>query len=87
MSFASIAKTTKNNIKYSHKLFSDYLKDECDSTVFLQPTSKEEIVNICDALHDLGSVTIWCLHGCWNVCKYMLMLFSTFMSFLSICMS
>ena len=46
MSFASIAKTTKNNIKYSHKLFSDYLKDECDRTVFLQPTSKEEIVNM-----------------------------------------
>ena len=44
--FAFIAKTTKSNIKYSHKHFSDYLKEDCDSTIFLKPTSKEEIGNI-----------------------------------------
>ena len=42
---------------------------------------------ICDALCDLGSVTIWHLHGRSNAYKCMLMLFSTFMLFLSVCMS
>ena len=36
--FASIAKTSKKSIKYSHKLFSDYISNESSSTVFLQPT-------------------------------------------------
>ena len=44
--FAYIAETTKKNIKYSHKHFSNHLKNECDSTIFLKPTSKEEIGNI-----------------------------------------
>ena len=44
--FASIAKTTKKSIKYSHKHFSDYLSNESSSTIFLQPTDKEEIANI-----------------------------------------
>ena len=44
--FASIAETTKKSIKYSHKHFSDYLSNESSSTIFLQPTDKEEIVNI-----------------------------------------
>ena len=48
---AFIAETTKNNIKYSHKHFSDYLKEECESTIFLKPTSKEEIGNIISSLN------------------------------------
>ena len=48
--FASIAETTKNNIKYSHKHFSDYLKEECESTIFLKPTSKEEVGSIISSL-------------------------------------
>ena len=45
--FATIAETTKYNIKHSHKHFSDYLiKEECGSAIFLKPTSKEEIANI-----------------------------------------
>ena len=36
--FASIAETTKKNIKYTHKQFSDHLSNECDSAIFLQPT-------------------------------------------------
>ena len=40
--FASIAETTKKSIKYSHKHFSDYLSVETSSTIFLQPTDKEE---------------------------------------------
>ena len=44
--FASIAETTKKSIKYAHKHFLDYLSNESDSTIFLQPTDKEEIANI-----------------------------------------
>ena len=39
--FDSIPETTKKNIKYSHKHFSDYLSNESISTVFLQPTDRE----------------------------------------------
>ena len=45
--FASIAETTKKSIKYTHKHFSD----ESDSTIFLQPTDKEEIANIISSLN------------------------------------
>ena len=41
----------QKNIKYSHKNFSDYLSNESDSTVFLQPTDKEEMTNIISSLN------------------------------------
>ena len=42
-------KTIRDNCftKFSHKHFSDYLSNENSSTIFLQPTDKEEIANIC----------------------------------------
>ena len=49
--FASIAETTKKSIKYSHKHFSDYLSKKSESTIFLQPTDKEEIANIISSLN------------------------------------
>ena len=49
--FASIAETTKNNIKYSYEIFSHNLKEDCESTIFLKPTSKEEIGNIISSLY------------------------------------
>ena len=49
--FASIAETTKKSMKYSHKHFSNYLSNEIDSTLFLQLTYKEEIVNIISSLN------------------------------------
>ena len=49
--FASIAETTKKSIKYSHKHFSDSLSNESSSTIFLQPTDKEEIANIISSLN------------------------------------
>ena len=49
--FASIAETTKKSIKYTHKHFSNYLSNESDSTIFLQPTDKEEIANIISSLN------------------------------------
>ena len=48
--FASITETTKKSIKYTHKHFSDYLSNESDSTIFLQPTDKKEITNIISSL-------------------------------------
>ena len=49
--FASIAETTKKSIKYSHKHVPDYLSNESSSTIFLQPTDKEEIANIISSLN------------------------------------
>ena len=49
--FASIAETTRRTIKFSHKHFSDYLSNESSSTIFLQPTDKEEIANIISSLN------------------------------------
>ena len=47
----SIAEATKNDIKYFYKHFSDYLSNESSSTIFLQPTDKEEIANIICSLN------------------------------------
>ena len=44
--FDSITETTKKNIKYPHKHFSDYLSNENSSTMFLLPTDKKEIAII-----------------------------------------
>ena len=41
----------KRNIKYSHKHFSDYLSNETSGTIFLEPTDKEEIVNVIYSLN------------------------------------
>ena len=48
--FACIAETTKESIKYSHKHFSD-LSNESSSTIFLQPTDKEEVAKIISSLN------------------------------------
>ena len=48
---------------------------------------RQKYSNICDALCDFGSVTIWRLHGRLSACECMLTLCSTFISILSICMS
>ena len=48
--FASIAETTKKKQKI-HINFSDYLSNENSSTIFLQPTDKEEITNIISSLN------------------------------------
>ena len=46
-----MAETTKKSIRYSHKHFSDYLSSEGSSTIFLQPTDKEEIANVISSLN------------------------------------
>ena len=44
-------KLQKKGIKYSHKHFSDHLSNESDSTIFLQPTDKEEKANFISCLN------------------------------------
>ena len=41
----------KKSIEYSHKHFSDYLSNERSSTVLLQLTDKEEMVNIISSVN------------------------------------
>ena len=49
--FAFIAETTKRGIKYLHEHFSHYLSSESSSTIFREPTDKEEIANIISTLN------------------------------------
>ena len=44
--FSFVGNTTEENIKYSHKHFSDYLNNQCNNSVFIQPTDSEEITNV-----------------------------------------
>ena len=39
------------NINYSHKHFSEYLKHQCNNSIFIQPTDSEEIANIISSLN------------------------------------
>ena len=41
--FSSIADTAKENIKYSHKHFSDFLNNQCNNSTFIQPTDSDII--------------------------------------------
>ena len=49
--FASVADTAKQNINHSHKHFSEYLKHQCNNSIFIQPTDREEIANIISSLN------------------------------------
>ena len=49
--FASVAETAKQNINYSHKHFSEYLKHQCNNSIFIQSTDSEEIANIISSLN------------------------------------
>ena len=49
--FASVAETAKQNINYSHKHFSEYLKNQCNNSIFIQPTDSKEIANIISSLN------------------------------------
>ena len=60
--FASVAETAKQNINYSHKHFSEYLKHQCNNSIFIQPTDSEEIANIISSLNinkACGPFSIW----------------------------
>ena len=49
--FASIAETAKASINYSHKHFSDFLKDKNQNFFFLSLSNKYEIQNIICSLN------------------------------------
>ena len=49
--FASVAETAKQNINYSLKHFSEYLKHQCNNPIFIQPTDSEGITNIISSLN------------------------------------
>ena len=49
--FASVAETSKKKKKNSLRHFSDYLSNENNNTIFLQPTNKEEMANIISYLN------------------------------------
>ena len=49
--FSSVADTVKVNLKYSHKLLSDYLNNQCNNSTFIQPIDSEEIANIISTLN------------------------------------
>ena len=44
--FTSAADTANDNMKYSHKNFSDYVNNQRNNSIFIQPTDSEEIANI-----------------------------------------
>ena len=48
--FTSDAAKTKESIKYSHKHFSNFLKNRSDDSFSLSPTDKYEIINIVPSL-------------------------------------
>ena len=38
--FVSVADAAKQNINYSHKHFAEYLKHQCNNSIFIQPTDQ-----------------------------------------------
>ena len=54
--FSSIANNTKRNISYSHKHFSDFLKNRSNISFFVSPTDKKEIENVISSLDSNKSV-------------------------------
>ena len=54
--FSSIANNSKRNISYSHKHFSDFLKNRSNNSFFVSPTDKKEIENVISSLDSNKSV-------------------------------
>ena len=49
--FASVADTAKWNINCPHRHVFEYLKRQCNNSIFIQPTYSEEIANIISSLN------------------------------------
>ena len=54
--FSSIATKTKLNISFSHKRFSDFLKNRSNISFFVSPTDKTEIEDVISSLDSNKSV-------------------------------
>ena len=50
-SFSSFADTAKESIMSSRKHFSDYHNNQCNNSIFIKPTDREEVVNIISTLN------------------------------------
>ena len=50
-SFSSLADTAKESIMSSRKHFSDYHNNQCNNSIFIKPTDREEVVNIISTLN------------------------------------
>ena len=50
----SIAEKTRASVIYSHKHFSEYMKNNSSNSFFLSPTSKNEISSIISSLNPIG---------------------------------
>ena len=53
---SSIVSKTKLNFSFSHKYFSDFLKNRSNISLFLSPTDKTEIENVISSLDSNKSV-------------------------------
>ena len=49
--FALVAVTAKQKINYFNKHFSEYLKHQCNNSIFIQPTHRGKIANIISSLN------------------------------------
>ena len=54
--FSSIANKTKLNISFSHKYFSDFLKNRTNTSFFVSSTDKTKIENVISSLDSNKSV-------------------------------
>ena len=50
-SFSSLADTAKESIMSSRKHFSYYHTNQCNNSIFIKPTDREEVVNIISTLN------------------------------------
>ena len=49
--FTSVADTGRQNIKYSYKHFSEYLKHQHNNSIFIQSTDSDKMANIISSLN------------------------------------
>ena len=59
--FSSVADTAKENIKYSHKHFSDFLNNQCNNSILIQPIEGDKTANIKSALNMNKSSGLNCI--------------------------
>ena len=49
--FSLVAETTKQNFMNFQQYFTNYLKHQCNISIFIQPTDSDEITNIISTLN------------------------------------
>ena len=59
--FSSVADTAKENVKYSHKHFSDFLNNQCNNSILIQPIEGDKTANIKSTLNMNKSSGLKCI--------------------------